>query len=280
MGMNADNAAAMYPDFRAAGRFRKSWQCCVPGFDAVLRDLRSMPAGELEDGNHQLINVSSGKYVYSCQCDGWKFAYKTQQGKTFWRYMFRPSLPWREALHYSWLHELGVPAPRVLALGDTRVSFVLKESFIITDFLAQTHDGRIFMPKGQFRTGYEDLCREFCIGNLKLLAKVHDAGYFHKASHPRNFLFRGDTPESMEIFWIDVARMRKMSDPRRAVIVDLHTFFRDMRLPQTQVHELIGIYLQCLQKKLFNSSEELLQELINFKRRRFSRRKYKLFDCD
>lgn len=265
------------PDFRQAVRFRKSWASFVPGFESVLKKLRSREVPP-EDERHHLINVSSGKYVYHCQVDGWDFAYKSQQGKTFWRYIFRPSLPLRECYHYVILHKLNIPVPRVLAVGDTRRNFVLKESFIITEFLNNTHDGRIFMPGGKFNTGYEALRRAFCEKNLELLAQLHNGGYFHKASHPRNFLFRGDLPENMEIFWIDVARMRKIRNPRRTVIVDLHTFFRDMRLSKEEVLELTEFYLSRLEKKLFDSADELLQELIHFKRRCFSKCKYKLFD--
>ncbi len=266
-------------DFRKAARYRKSWACCVAGFGDVLRDLRKAAVLQ-EDEQHHLINVSSGKYVYRCKVDDWDFAYKTQQGKTFWRYMFRHSLPLRECYHYAVLRKLNIPVPQVLAVGDTRHNFILTESFIITDFLDNTCDGRIFMPGGKFRSGYDGLRRAFCIGHLELLARLHNGGYFHKASHPRNFLFRGDSPENMEIYWIDVARMRKMHDPRRSVIIDLHTFFRDMRLERDEVLELITFYLSKLEKKLFADAGEVLQALINFKRRRFSRRKYKLFAED
>lgn len=264
-------------DLKPAARKRSSWQCQMPGFENVLQKLRSFK--ELpEDETHHLINVSSGKYVYRCQDGKWDFAYKTIQGKTFWRYLFRPSLPLREALHYNVLYDLEIPAPQLLALGDTRRNFILSESFIITAFLDGTCDGRIFMPGGKFRTGFEALRKAYCIENLKLLARLHNAGYFHKASHPRNFLFRGDSPENLEVFWIDVARMRRMTRDRRSVIVDLHTFFRDMQLPRQEVEELINIYLPELEKPLFADSDELLNELIHFKRRCFSKRRYKLFD--
>lgn len=268
-----------FPDFRRRNRWRTSWTCCVKGFEPVLRDLRTaVPPPENE--HCQLINVSSGKYVYHCRMEGWDFAYKTQRGKTFWRYLVRSSLPLRECFHYEILRQLGIPIPRVLAAGDTRKFFVLKESFLITDFLQDSVDGRIFMPGGKFRTGYDDLRRAFCIGNLKLLAKLHNAGYYHKAAHPRNFLFRGSSPDDLELFWIDVARMRKARNFRRTVIVDLHTFFCDMLLPRKEVTELLDIYLSFLDAPPISSRDELLEELIHFRRRRFSKRVYPLFDTD
>ncbi len=271
--MGSDN---LLPDFRKAAKFRKSWSACVPGFEEILQKLRQEVPPK-ESDSCQLINVSSGKYVYRCNISGWDFAYKTQQGKTPWRYICRPSLPLRECLHYEVLQKFAIPIPQILAVGDTRKNFVLKESFIITGFLDNTADGRIFMPGGKFRTGCEELRRAYCIENLKLLARLHNAGYFHKAAHPRNFLFRGDSPENLEVFWIDVARMRKMHSPRRSVTVDLHVFLRDMNLPRQEVEELLEIYFQELKRPLFDSAQEILHELINFKRRMFSKKKYRLF---
>ena len=78
------------PDFRKKKRFISSWHAAVPAFAPVLASLRS---GKLvEDENHSLINVSSGKYVYHGLDAGFDYAYKTQEGKTFWRYIFRPSI--------------------------------------------------------------------------------------------------------------------------------------------------------------------------------------------
>ena len=264
------------PDFRKKKRFISSWHAAVPAFAPVLASLRS---GKLvEDENHSLINVSSGKYVYHGLDAGFDYAYKTQEGKTFWRYIFRPSLPLRECYHYEILSSLAIPVPQVLAVGDTRKFFVLKESFLVTSFLADTMDGRIFMEGGKYRTGYEDLCFAYCRKNLLYLAKLHDAGFFHKASHPRNFLFRETgKAEDVEIFWIDVARLRKGSCMKKAVIVDLHTFFRDMRLPEDKVTELLKIYTDAAEKKIFHSEKELLSSLVNFKRRPFTKKRYRIF---
>ena len=42
MNLEAVSEPDMYlPEFRRAARYRNSWACCVPGFEAVLKDLRS-----------------------------------------------------------------------------------------------------------------------------------------------------------------------------------------------------------------------------------------------
>ena len=264
------------PRMKGEAVYHASWYSCTPDFEPVLLRLRS---GEIpEDGKARaLINYSSGKWVYRCRTDGYDFAYKTQEGKKFWRYLVRPSLPLREFRHYLTLQELDIPVPQVLAVGDTRSCFVLKESFLITAFLDDTRDGRIFMPGGALREGAEELRRKFCEGHLKLLAKFHDAKYFHKAFHPRNLLFRGGEDSPLELFWIDVARMRKAGDLRRAVIVDLHTFFRDMRLPRAEVEYLVRFYLESVGSPCFSSAEEIMDELVNFKRSFLTRKVYQIF---
>ena len=119
----------------------------------------------------------------------------------------------------------------------------------------------------------------FCKLNLQLLAKLHHANIFHKAFHPRNLLWR-NTGKDMEIFWIDVARCRPVSvrAMKRAVLIDLHTFFRDMKLPQNQTFELLEHYKSFAPAQyLPGTTEELLEKLVNFRRRLFSRKKYHLF---
>ena len=86
-------------------QFCKSWNSTIPEFENLLTKIRN---GKLKDAL-ELINVSSGKYVYHGKAEGFDFAYKTQQGKKFLRYIFRPSLPYREAQNYAVLEKLGIP---------------------------------------------------------------------------------------------------------------------------------------------------------------------------
>ena len=213
-------------------QFRKSWSTAIPEFENVLTKIRN---GKLRDAL-ELRNVSSGKYVYCGKAEGFEFAYKTQQGKKFLRYIFRPSLPYREA-----------------------------------------KNGRVFVPNGKFRYQHNEIRRVFCEKNIDLLVKLHDAGYFHKAFHARNLLFRGDTPENVEVFWIDVARMRKAKAMAFARMLDLHTFFRDMQLPQDELLALLARYIEKSKWQLYPDAEALLNALLTLKRRAFSRKKCGLY---
>lgn len=65
----------------------------------------------------------------------------------------------------------------------------------------------------------------------------------------------------------------------RAVIVDLHTFFRDMRLKAEEVADLLSFYVSCRAAAAASelSPELLLEELLGFRRRLFSRKKYMIY---
>ncbi|MBP1583380.1 MAG: hypothetical protein J6866_05440, partial [Victivallales bacterium] len=62
----------------------------------------------------------------------------------------------------------------------------------------------------------------------------------------------------------------------RAVLVDLHTFFRDMLMPRQQVEELVQFYVSCRQSPVADAAT-LVKEMVEFKRRLFSSKKYTLF---
>lgn len=271
------NEAQFLKSLDSAERHMTSWSLCAPGFEKILARLRSKPP--VEDDTHKFLSESSGKFVWRV-CDSedgcsYDFAYKTQNGKKPWRYLFRSSLPVRECRNYSNFEELGIPVAEVLAVGDTRRFFRLIESFLVTRFIENTRDGRAFMENGEFHKGHDSLREEFCRINMKLLAKIHDADYYHKAFHPRNLLWRGGTDEPMEVFWIDVARCRRF--PRammhKAMIVDLHTFFRDMKMKRSEVLATLQCYVECRPEKNL-SADRLLQELLSYKRRLFSRKTY------
>lgn len=259
---------------------RSSWCICEKEFAPILEKLRSNPPDLTPESG--LIYESSGKYVwkkeYAVSGEMNTVAYKTNPGKTPWRYIFKSSLPIREMRNYLIFEALNIPVAQVVAAGDERKNFILKETFIVTGFLENSRDGRVFMPGGPDREEHEKR-NTFCRLNLALLAKLHHANIFHKAFHPRNLLWR-NSADGMEVFWIDVARCRKVSPRKmpRAVIVDLHTFFRDMRLTTEETMELLEYYVSLAPAQYLPSDPaKLMDELIHFKRHAFGRKQYQLF---
>ncbi len=256
---------------------RHSWSWAKPEFAPILAELRRDPPAATPEAG--LINESFGKRVWHLQRDGFDFAYKVQPAKSPFRYLVKPSLPMREARNYLRIQSVGIPCPEVLAVGDVRRNFCLKETFIATMFIADSLDGRVFMEGGKLHDDQEKKL-EYCRRHFARLAQLHDALILHKAFHPRNLLFRDNPAGEMEIFWIDVARCRRILPCylNRAATVDLHTFFRDMHFDQETVRELVGFYLSCRRRGSYpGGADALFDSLVNFRRRAFSKRKYQIF---
>lgn len=261
---------------KAESRF-SSWYYAEDGFEDILEDLRSKTPEMSKAAG--LINESSGKMVWHLDRKNgdrsYDFAYKINPAKTPWRYIFSPSLAMREALNYRLFERLGVPVARLLAVGDIRKFFILYENFIATEYIPDTSDGRVFMPGGEMR-GRTELLREYTRLNLAELAKIHDNGVFHKAFHPRNLLWK-TVDGKVSVFWIDVARCRKVSPRKmtRAVLVDLHTYFRDMKLTYEELDEFAGFYLKQRKNGTYPGGKDaLINALFKFRRRMFSKKRY------
>ena len=263
---------------RTESRFR-SWQLAEPGFEGILKDLRENPPPPTAEGG--MIYKASGKRVWHLRREAggkvYDFAYKTNPGKARLRYIVNSALTVREVRNYLLLESLGLPVPRILAVGDVRRFFILEETFLVTGFIADTRDGRDFDPRGPLYGDVEKKMR-YCKLHFEQLAKIHNANVFHKSYHPRNLLWR-ERGDKMEIFLIDVPRCRreKPSGMFRAAVTDLHSFFRDMIMPRAQVEELVAYYLKFRTPGTAPTAEEVLDALIHFRRRPFSRRKYKIF---
>lgn len=240
---------------------------CAAGFEEQLKFLQSRP--ELRDDRRKLSD-RAGKRVWRidlpAELGGASVVYKFCDGKAPWRYVLNLSHPAREWRNYQALYALGVPAPEVLAYGETRRCGVIRDSFIVTRFLDGTRDGRDFMPGGKRRDDVA-LRRRFCELVAPQLAKLHRHGFFHKALHVRNVLYRGETPETMELFFIDVARCRIRfgSLMKGAMLFDLYTPLRDLELPAAEGQAFLAGYLRAFPEPPF-SPEQLEAKLRAFRR--------------
>ena len=158
--------------------------------------------------------------------------------------------------------------PRLLAHGDMRKYFILKESYIVVEFIPGTKDGTVFMPDRKMRddTAAAD---EFTKKNFELLAKLHQNRIFHKAFHVRNSLFRYDENGNMEIFWIDVARCRRYpwKNMKWPILFDLQTWLQDLRIDEVTGRRYIEYYCSAWQNDCPWTSEALMNQLRHFKRR-------------
>lgn len=219
---------------------------CAEGFGAGLEYLEKHPE-LLNDGN--LLSDRAGKSVWKVEIpDGPGtrcVVCKVCEGKKPWRYIFDLSPPAREWRNSRALSSMGVPAAEVLAYRETRRCGKLERSFLVTNFIAGTRNGCDFMSGGSLR---DDLARRqrFCELVAMHLAVMHRRGFFHKALHVRNILYRGVTPEHFEVFFVDLARCRilqrrSMEEP---ILFDLYTFLRDLELPASESSAFLSHYLE------------------------------------
>ena len=219
---------------------------CAAGFREQLDFLQTHP--ELR-GDAGKLSDRAGKLVWKIELPpeqgGATVALKFCEGKAPWRYILNLSHPAREWRNFQALYELGIPAAEVLAYGETRHGWKIQDSFIVTRFLEGTRDGRDFMPGGRLRDDVA-MRRRFCELVAPQLAKLHRRGFFHKALHVRNVLYRGTTPEEMEIFFIDVARcrIRFQCFMKGAILFDLYTPLRDLELPAEESRAFLAEYLK------------------------------------
>ena len=218
---------------------------CAPGFEDALEYLKRHE--ELRNEANLLTN-SAGKLVWRLplpeEFGGGSVAWKLCEGKIPRRYIINLSHPAREWRNYQAISRLGVPSGEVLAFGEERkYHWKLENSFIVTRFIEDTRNGCDFMPGGPRRDD-DAMRRRFCALLAPEIAKMHRRGFFHKALHARNILWRGDTPESMEIFFIDVARSRIRFGIQlpRVILFDLYTPLRDLELPPDESREFLRLY--------------------------------------
>lgn len=246
--------------------YHRNWS--TPDFAEGLEYLRRNPA--LFDRRH-LLSDHNGKQVWRIQLPpeygGRNVVYKSCSTPKSGRYWFQLSQAAREHRNYQLLYRLGIPAARILAIGESRRLFDLKSFFIVTEFIPGARDGRDFMCGGSLR---EDAARrrQFWERNMPYLAQIHRHGFLHKAFHPRNILWRENSAGEMEIFWIDMARgrFRLPSQMKPGIAFDLYTLLKDLQLLPQEGEKLLNCYLEHNPECGF-TLPELFGAMRNFRRR-------------
>lgn len=226
---------------------------CIRNWEAVYPDGEGEKVRAFREEDHPnavIIWQTRHKYVKKLTVSGPEgpltIIYKHYCEKRFWRYLFRPSLAWREALGYCTAASFGIPTAKILSCGENRSFFRLFDSWIITKFLDHTQDGNIFVKD---TSSDPELHREklsFCKQNLEYIARLHKAGLVHGGTHPRNFLFQKDPGEKdIKVVWIDLATIKKR---RFRIQKHFHDDLRHLLAPMgfslEELTSLIGFYNQ------------------------------------
>lgn len=232
-----------------------SWSWIKKDFAADFETLTS--DGVLcENGGAPVIWMTKQKYVLKVSCSGRNYVFKSyRKVRDVRKYICRLSPCGFEARNYQLLAEAGLPMAKLLAAGDTRRFFLLKNMFLMTEFAENFRDGRDFQPAGAV---YSDMVlrEEYIIRNLRLLAKCHDAGFIHGGFTPANLLYslREEPDENgnlMDLCWIDVATCRKFSllYPPRKMVTDHWHFFKFLNIRGEELERYLRVYYDAVKIK-------------------------------
>lgn len=236
-----------------------TWRWAAPEFEAALEQI--LTPGGLDGA--ECIWKTRHKEVWKCRVEtpaGPKTViYKCSYSSRPLFYAFHYSKNAREAANYRGLAAIGIPMAHLLGCGDFRDGRILRRSFLVTEFAEGFRDGRAFLPGGI--AGQESELRdEFLRGNLRYLAKMHEAHCTHRGFLPNNLLWRkqaaGNTPE---LRWIDVASAFFCPLPERLFVReiarDLATLSAAMKLDGELRAELIRFYLSVNRRTTLSFDE-------------------------
>lgn len=250
------------PDFSPKMiRTSRTWGWVRSDFADEFRSLSD--AGALQPGGiSETIWSTRSKFVLRVATkQGFDVAYKSFfkiTGKT--KYLFRPSPCSAEAANYIRLAELGFPLPDLLAVGELRCCGILKNAFMVSRFIDDYRTGLDFFRDG-IHVGNEPLFLEFCRGNLKLLARLHDLGIVHRGFTPGNLLYRND-PDGMKFCWIDVASCRRSAIATPQIATDMFHLFRYLKTTPENRRALEALYLESASVRR-TTADELFEAVEN-----------------
>ena len=224
----------------------RSWKEIYP--DAEGEQVRNFSEDDYKDG--EIIWRTRHKYVKKLDIPGpngrLTVVYKHYCEKRFWRYLFRPSLAWRETEGYCLAAAFDIPIAKILSCGENRSFFNLYDSWIMTKYLDHTQDGSVFAGNDSDDPEFLAEKISFCRQNLEYIARLHKAGYTHGGTHPRNFLFQKKPGEkTIQVIWIDLATIRKRKFRlKKHLHDDLRHFLSPLHLSGEELKEMIAYYNQ------------------------------------
>ena len=247
---------------------RSSWRYCLDSFAGTFEEL--LQRGALcESSSGEIIWSTRNKYVIKLPAEnGTSVAYKGFRRITKpCSYLLRPSACGSEAVNYQRIADLGIPVPELLAAGEERVWFRLKNAFLITRFAEGFLNGRYFLEGAPHEAEHE-LRDEFLRRHLALLAHFHDCGMIHRGFTPANIMWKkrsGPDAEGnrLDLLWLDLASCRKVPLPYIALqghtdiaaCLDPFGFSREKSLSFVEVYcaarKKVPPRLQALEAKLF-----------------------------
>jgi len=229
--------------------------CWIHTDVAEIRDiLRAGPPGT--DSGWGVLWVTKNKYTLRVKTEsGLDLACKWYAKVRQLPYSFSWTLAAKEAYNFKKLSRVDLPLVRMVATGEDRGFLHIRSSFLVTEFAEGFLDGRTFFESMSNEIAMRD---EFTRRNFVLLARLHDAGFYHQGFTPMNELWR-KMPEpdaegnQLEIRWIDIATCRRSWGwfLKRLIVQDLGNFLRFYAFTQEERREFLRIYWEATKVKRF-----------------------------
>lgn len=240
---------------RSAARITGGFQAA---FDYLSKLQPEKDAAEIlwRTSHKMVVRFEVPAAVAPDQQENYQVVWKVYHEKRFFRYLFRPSLAFREWEGFQLVAACGIPVGKVLAAAEVRRGVRLTRSMFATEFIPCTGDGDDFMLRGCRREDRE-LAREFVEKNLRLLAKLHRAGLVHGGFTPRNELYilkpesESRPGDRMDVVWIDLATCRKGSlfTRKKRQKKEMEYFLSELRREPEFVEEMRQFYTAALNAK-------------------------------
>ncbi len=197
-------------------------------------------------------------------------AYKTSKPRPPARYIFLLSPSAREVINFRIFRELGIPLVQLLAGGEDRKLFrPPRNCWVMTRFAEDYLSGWELIPgcakeENKALPENKELRKEFLRINLPLIARLHNAGCYHRGFRPYNIMFKVMNGGKMDCLWLDLASCVFYPLPdfmlRSKFLTDLKKFFAAYLATPEEVSFGAEIYLaHC--KRLHISREELTRIL-------------------
>lgn len=197
-----------------------------------------------------------------------------QYRRASWRFVFRRSKAWREALSYAHLAEIGVPCGVAVAWGEQRDGLHrLRGAFILTVEIPATTSLVEWMRGLTPRNGQATAARDDVRLRLALITRqAHDGGFLHCDLFLRNVLVSSRPAARPEVWWIDSPRghMRWPGPLRQLGIVrDLASLDKDAGRLSTRTERLRFLLDYAASSRLDGRLRSLARRVLAYKARRW-----------
>ena len=232
-----------------------SW-CWIRTDAAEIRDVLRAGPPDPDPGPDVLWQTQKKTVLRLKSVSGLDLAYKWGVNVRWLPYGFSWTQAMKEAYNFKRLAHVGLPLVKLVAVGEERGFFSIRNYFLVTEYADGFLDGRYFFESFSYEPRMRD---EFTRRNFVLLARLHDAGFCHGGFTPMNELWR-KRPEpdaegnQLDIRWVDIATCSRAwgQKLKRRIAEDLGNFLRFYAFAAEDRREHLRAYLEATKVKRFD----------------------------